>query len=221
MEIPTDHWSGTMVYHSHKHGAAAMQTMGGIAGMIIVEDTPKAESPWLPDIYRDAKEVKMVMATVQPAVLLHMAFNMNETIMMGNEEDHPLCDAVGADWIPAGGNCTLGGNPIGADCTNSCVKGGSRNRDFTLVNSQLRPLIEMDTGVFQRWRIAYLSAKRYINLVVTADNSTLLPSPDCELQLIAKGTLLDRWSRTAFRILHHADTNTLTRDRCGWSPWER
>ena len=208
-----------MVYHSHKHGATAMQVMGGIGGMLIVEDTEE-ETSWLPREYLDAREVRMLMATVQPAVLLNMAFNTNDTLLMGDESSHPLCDAVGAAWNPAGSNCTLSGNPIGADCSNSCGNGAEKNRDFTLVNSQLRPLVEMEAGVFQRWRIAYLASKRYVNLVISDDLSTLAPSPDCELQLIAKdGIYLNYAPREVPSVIVASGNRADVMVRCSRSTW--
>jgi FtsP/CotA-like multicopper oxidase with cupredoxin domain len=38
-EIPADHRSGTFWYHPHRHGTVARQVFGGLAGVIVVEDT--------------------------------------------------------------------------------------------------------------------------------------------------------------------------------------
>merc|ERR1712118_511599 len=110
---------------------------------------------------------------------------MNETVIMGNKDSHPLCDAIGGEWKPADANCTYTSNPIGGDCANTCYN-GLNNRDFTLINEQLRPIIELEQNVYQRWRFGALSSKRYLNLVITQDLDTLAASENCDLQLIAK-----------------------------------
>ena len=45
--IPTDHAPGAFWYHSHYHGATAIQIMGGLVGALIVDAEPGALPAWL------------------------------------------------------------------------------------------------------------------------------------------------------------------------------
>ena len=215
-EIPVDHWKGTLMYHAHKHGSTAFQVANGLFGPLIIGEPPAAnrvpEQAWAPPpAYTDAEEVVLMLATVTPAAMLWMATQMNETMMIGlpDDETHPLCDINKMDWIPEGGSCSRAmspSNPSGAairpggmNCENTCMSpsgmatapsGSPSNYEWTLVNQQLRPVLSMVAGVYQMWKVLYVSIKRYINLVITDSNFSITMTDKCELKLVAKDGIL-------------------------------
>lgn len=80
-DVPRDHWTGTLMYHAHKHGATGFQVGGGLFGALIVREPPGEGPPsWLPPIYSEVEEEIVVLGTQTPASLLWMGTLMNETV---------------------------------------------------------------------------------------------------------------------------------------------
>ena len=83
-DVPPDHWTGTLMYHAHKHGSTGFQVGGGLFGALIVRDPPGRGPPaWLPDIYSEVEEEIVVLGTQTPASLMWMGTLMNETVRDG------------------------------------------------------------------------------------------------------------------------------------------
>lgn len=109
---------------------------------------------------------------------------------MGTEDDHPICDSLDKQWIPSTvTNCTTY-LPGGMNCANTCNGGiaGPNGTvvEWTLVNGEIRPIIDLDEDIFKLLRFAYVSIKRYVNLIITDDPYSLRQTDKCEFQLIAK-----------------------------------
>ena len=200
-EVPPDHWTGTLVYHAHKHGSTGFQVGNGLFGALIVRDPPGRGPPsWLPDAYSEAEEEIVVVATVTPAAMMWMGTLMNETVFVGTEEDHPICDSLGAVWTgPESANVSTSGLPAGTTTAGSCNNGlgaagfaspgitpNGNLIEWNLVNGQIRPIVALREDTFKLFRLVYLSIKRYVNLIITDDVNSLRATDKCEMQLIAK-----------------------------------
>ncbi|CAM9732064.1 unnamed protein product, partial [Sphacelaria rigidula] len=56
-DLPQDHYPGTFYYHPHYDGSSSVQTLGGMSGVIVVEDPPGTLSPEM----KAMREVVMIL----------------------------------------------------------------------------------------------------------------------------------------------------------------
>lgn len=54
--LPCDHSGGLHWYHPHHHGASTLQAGGGAQGLLVVEDNPWLEVPFIPQSVANAPE---------------------------------------------------------------------------------------------------------------------------------------------------------------------
>ena len=178
---------GLYWHHPHSHGSATLQVMSA-NGLIVVEDDPA----WLPDA-NGCGPLRTLLESV-PDVLLHLGvftfapsayIAAGETGFAANMDDANIQTyAQYVDLEPVLPTCcndTVGeydGVPTG-------LMGNASDTDFIVVNGGLRPRIQLQTGRFQRWRLAHTGYKRFAALTIR-DSTTGQPTNDCELLLVSK-----------------------------------
>ena len=152
--LPKDHPAGTFWYHSHRHGSTALQVSSGMAGALIVEG------------FRQLKD-KAQNGIADIDTILHNTNGerFKDRIFMFEQIQY-YC----------------GFNPDGSanyDCSKKGDVGviesyaqfgpgtwGPSGR-FTLINGQLQPVIEMQAGQIERWRLIHGGVRDTINFAVT------------------------------------------------------
>mmetsp|Transcript_12107 Transcript_12107/g.35983 ORF Transcript_12107/g.35983 Transcript_12107/m.35983 type:complete len:599 (-) Transcript_12107:29-1825(-) len=102
-ELPPDHMGGTFWYHTHFHGSTAIQTGGGAAGLLIVEDEPGAVPPEVEAM----EEVPLMLTFVDlPQIgFFQSLFNLDlwqnpalKTFMRTNDQDAPTLTVFIGTW---------------------------------------------------------------------------------------------------------------------------
>ncbi len=123
--LPPDHPVGAYWYHAHGHGSTAIQVGSGMEGAIIIED----DSLRIPAALREANKHDKVM-NIQ-TILYDTAGKANNIAAFF--PDNPQTDTM-----------CMKGNP-------GCTWQNSNRR--TTINGQVVPVIHMQPGEVQRWRL--------------------------------------------------------------------
>ncbi|KAI7841496.1 hypothetical protein COHA_004889 [Chlorella ohadii] len=185
ISVPRDHMPGMAWYHPHKHGSTTIQVPTS-NGLIIVEDDPA----FLPDA-SGCTEIRTLLASA-PETILHFALlplkapTRSTRVPPGGggangafnrpanyQIDDPNLQIASSMSLPANPLMPAGGQPAGT----------YSNTDFVLVNGGWQPVIAMQAGRYQRWRLAWATIKRFASLAIV-DPSSGKPAP-CELLLLA------------------------------------
>jgi L-ascorbate oxidase len=155
--LPKDHPAGTFWYHSHRHGSTALQVSSGMAGALIVEgfrtlkDKPENGIADIDTILKtpDGRRFKDRIFTFEQ-IQYYCGFNSDGsanydcTGKVGEIESYAQ---FGPDtWGPSG--------------------------RFTLINGQLQPVVEMQAGQIERWRLIHGGVRDTINFAVTKSTLT-------------------------------------------------
>lgn len=183
---PPDHMPGLHWYHPHYHGSSMLQTSTA-NGLIIVED----DEAWLP-AENGCTEVWDLMQEA-PDQILHLAlltFADPAAATLANAASEDKARMIDANYQyysehsqPSNVYCC---NETNADNEASLPLLGSMSNDsFVLVNGGYEPVVTMQAGRYQRWRLVNTGYKALVDLVVL-DPATLLPTNSCDLQLLAK-----------------------------------
>ncbi|KAI7838549.1 hypothetical protein COHA_007692 [Chlorella ohadii] len=183
---PPDHLPGLHWYHPHYHGSSMLQTSTA-NGLIIVED----DEAWLP-AENGCTEVWGLMQEV-PDQILHLAlltFADPSAATLKAQPDEDSARDLDANYQyysktvqPSNVYCC---NETNADNEASLpLLGSMANETFVLVNGGYEPVLTMEAGRYQRWRVVNTGYKGLVDLVVL-DPATLLPTNSCDLQLLAK-----------------------------------
>ncbi len=154
--LPKDHPAGTFWYHSHRHGSTALQVSSGMAGTLIVEgfrqlkDKPQNGIADIDTILKDTngrrfKDRVFMFEQIQ-YYCLDPDSNGNLTV--------PTYNCVGKTGI--------------IDSYSQFGPGiwGQSGR-FTLINGLLQPVVEMQAGQIERWRLIHGGVRDTINFSVT------------------------------------------------------
>lgn len=135
--LPRNHTRGTYWYHAHAHGSTAIQVGSGMAGALIVDDDPDSLPPALRAASDAAHEKIWVISTI--------LYDTNGRV-----------DHIGA-FFPDSPPDSLG-RPTRSDtlCIQQqrddlCTWLSSRRR--TTVNGEIVPVVRMQPGEVQRWRL--------------------------------------------------------------------
>jgi L-ascorbate oxidase len=186
--LPGDHPAGTYWYHSHKHGATALQVSSGMAGALIVEGTrplklERKGDEWVRDGEADID-----------TILKDAGGPLKEQLFVFQQLAYSCKDEWGNfTWDCAAKNCSVprrkdaNGNPVG-ECTGQWVtRTGSiesyaeqqfgmttwqTSGRFTLINGAVQPLVEAQAGKVERWRTIHAGVQDTVNLRVTKSTYT-------------------------------------------------
>ena len=150
IRIPDDHPGGLFWYHPHKHGGVHQQTRGGMAGALIIAG-PLDEVPEV----QAAKEVVMVLQVLD--VTYNESFGQWEVAEpdpQGTTVDDifPFC----ASLLTVNGLTAMTADPVA--CT-------------TTEHDDLLPVITMQPGEVQRWRILNGSSAIFMPLEIVKENT--------------------------------------------------
>ncbi|GAB4816399.1 hypothetical protein N2152v2_003445 [Parachlorella kessleri] len=182
--VPLGHLPGLHWYHPHKHGAAALQTFTA-SGLILVEDDPA----WLPD-KNGCATVRSLLGEA-PDLLLHLELltfsqaNLLYQQLQGDyfsklEDASPQTISELAD--PENNLCC---DSPGQNVSSLPVLGSANSSDIILVNGGYQPIVPLESGQYQRWRLVNTGFRRFLDLQIL-DAETSKPAKECELLLIAK-----------------------------------
>ena len=152
VDLPRDHPSGTYWYHPHKHGAATLQLMGGMAGFLIVKGG-RGTLDAMPEI-KAAKDLVMGFQVIRTDLGGDMPFVNEAATQFGTFPFGTTDPALQGVWSTYG----LDGAP------------GRSNIYFT-TNGVTNPTLRMRPGEVQRWRL--LNASMGENLVVALEGHGL------------------------------------------------
>ena len=130
IDVASDHASGTMWYHPHKHGSVSVQLFGGMKGFIIIEGGP-GDLNEVPEI-ATAKEILM-------------GFSVIRTDKDGNI---PFVNTEATQFASSGG-------PTGDDRSGlwSTYHVGDGSKYYYTTNGVTNPTLLMRPGEVQRWRL--------------------------------------------------------------------
>jgi FtsP/CotA-like multicopper oxidase with cupredoxin domain len=103
--IPQNHMSGTFWYHSHNHGSTGLQSGGGGAGLLIMDDPPNS----LPQEYANAPEIKLAVFGVEFPKLIALeiesqgnlwknAESLPDMVMVVNGHTNPIISIEAGVW---------------------------------------------------------------------------------------------------------------------------
>ncbi len=123
--LPADHPAGTYWYHAHAHGSSSIQVGSGMVGALIIED----DAAKLPASLREATAREKVIVFEQILYDTHGAVDNIEASFPDSPDTKVFCEK-GQD------NCTW-----------------QHSNRRTVVNGLIAPVIRMQPGEVQRWRL--------------------------------------------------------------------
>lgn len=156
-------------------------------GLIIVED----DEAWLP-AENGCTEVWDLMQEA-PDQILHLAlltFADPAAATLANEASEEKARMIDANYR----HYSAHSQPSNVYCCNETnagneaslpLLGSMSNESFVLSNGGYEPVVTMQAGRYQRWRLVNTGYKALVDLVVL-DPATLLPTNSCDLQPLAK-----------------------------------
>jgi FtsP/CotA-like multicopper oxidase with cupredoxin domain len=157
-KISPDHAPGIHWYHSHLHGASAMQVMGGLVGALIVQ--PK-DSNTIPATLRAMKRKTLVFT--------HMMLDGDDSAL-----DPFTC--LSYSTLSTNTGSTL---PIDPVYLNSSIK------DAWFVNGQYQPTNSMSPGEWQIFDMVAASGDRILELEIRTDIGRDRGASACNIRLLA------------------------------------
>jgi L-ascorbate oxidase len=181
--LPVDHPAGTYWYHSHKHGATALQVSSGMAGALIVEGHRPLKLE-----RRGAGWARVGEADID-TILKDRVGPIDDRLLVFQQLAYSCKDEWGNfTWDCAAKSCSVarqrdaGGKPVGECAGQWRTRVGvienyneqqfglgtwQNSGRFTLVNGGLQPVIEARAGKLERWRTIHAGVQDTINLRVT------------------------------------------------------
>ncbi|KAL1520688.1 hypothetical protein AB1Y20_022257 [Prymnesium parvum] len=145
--IPSDHHSGTFLYHPHHHGSTAIQAGGLASGMMIIDDPPGL----LPPEITALEEVIMF--------LTHL--DMTQMTALAVEYE--------ANCLGDGGSAAQCEDDIWSDGPISGTQG-----NFILLNGLYQPKMSMAANRWYRWRVALSGISTVFEVSLTGCELQLL-----------------------------------------------
>jgi FtsP/CotA-like multicopper oxidase with cupredoxin domain len=167
IKVPPNHPSGTYWYHAHAHGSTAIQVGSSMAGALIIEDNEAN----IPPALREANKREKVMV-IQTTLYDAQGKLDNITSLFPDPPNPP--DA-----------CQKG--------LSSCTWFASKRR--VTINGQIVPIIKMQPGEVQRWRMIDVSFREsiYVRLRKQGSDKEGIPLHEIALDGIYLGKI-DTWS---------------------------
>lgn len=176
-EIPSDHMAGTHWYHSHRHGASALQVMGGLVGAIIVEP---ADASALPASYTAMDE--------------HLVELTHFSLCSNNPTSDPFRIV---DYQELRGT-------INDQMSLDAVVGADAITDVYLTNGQFQPTLTVAPGAWTRLEVLNAVGDTYVELELRSEvvlGGTGLAT-GCEMMLQAlDGVFLNSGARSVDVVL--------------------
>lgn len=166
--FPADHMPGTLFIHPHVHGSSTVQVASGAASALIVSDPPGFLPQELDEISGGARDITWLVQRFELTSLLDFA----------KKSADPVTQVRLGEQI-------LGATELGRDEFAGI-------NDFVLVNGVFRPKLELQEGLWYRWRVIYAAwTAGSLDFAVRS-----LPK-QCEVVLLAKdGIYLRDFPRT-------------------------
>jgi len=185
-EIPTDHMAGTFWYHPHLDGSVALQTAGGAAGLLVINDY---EGNGVSEEVRKMDEQVMFLQTVPQSALIGIS-------------------AYSGDLLTK----ILSKRPVPSRTTDNNQYSdldGSFNASLIdnvgIVNGKFQPKMEVKSGRWARWRLVHAGPAFFMDLTLEAEEGLAETTHDrayCEMQLLAKdGIYLAEAPRSHQRVV--------------------
>eukprot|EP01064_Diplonema_japonicum_P012557 TRINITY_DN19990_c0_g1_i1.p1 TRINITY_DN19990_c0_g1~~TRINITY_DN19990_c0_g1_i1.p1 ORF type:complete len:624 (+),score=96.65 TRINITY_DN19990_c0_g1_i1:41-1912(+) len=161
--IPDYHLMGTHWYHAHHHGSTALQALGGLAGMLLMDASPSFQLP--NDIRRLYRRSR-----VPPLMLNYLAFGDDAAGGFWNFHTHkdlvelydPVTVPLDLQWEE--------GQPLPNDGTGN----------FYVVNGVLSPEVEMVNNDAALLRMVHAGDGQHLCLELDDDNNL------CNMTLLAR-----------------------------------
>ncbi len=154
IDIPQDHPSGTFWYHTHKHGSVTYQFLGGMAGFLIVKGGAGTLDT-VPEVAA-AKDIPMAFQVVRSTNDGKVVFVHQEAQQFGTFP-FPDFSVAGKPFIPPADDQGLWSTygldgfvpPLGPDGKTP----GKPSRFSYTTNGVANPILHMQPGEVQRWRL--------------------------------------------------------------------
>jgi len=146
--LPEDHAGGTHWYHPHMHRISELFINGGAAGMIIVED--KDDGTEIPLDVLEMEEVPLFIQYFNPSRLWQLSQGHPDSFSTRFNTRDPTFDV---DMSMKGFSSISAGF--------SALK-----QEFYFVNGFYRPTLELQQGIWYRWRIAHVANDQDVKLVL-------------------------------------------------------
>ncbi len=156
--LPKDHPAGTFWYHSHRHGSTALQVSSGMAGALIVEG------------FRQLKD-KPQNGIADIDTILHdtSGARFKDRIFMFEQIQYYCGFVTDADGNSVPDYACTDKGDVGIIESYAQFGPGTWGPSgrFTLINGLLQPVIEMQAGQIERWRLIHGGVRDTINFAVT------------------------------------------------------
>lgn len=166
--LPKDHPAGTFWYHSHRHGSTALQVSSGMAGALIVEGfRPLKDKP-----SNGIADIDTILKVPDDGSFKNPEERRFKDRIFMFEQIQYYCTTtdINGNTIPTY-DCT---GKTGVIESYSQFGPGTWNTSgrFTLINGQLQPVVEMQAGQIERWRLIHGGVRDTINFTVTKSSVT-------------------------------------------------
>jgi len=163
--IPADHPSGTYWYHPHLHGTVAYQMSNGLAGPLIVEGDCQDQYPDLEDLPEIAKAKEQIL--VFQLMNLRYQDGMNGLPIPGKR------GWVDADTIYNMFTSAVRSAALQVDDDDQDPKKTTSSQPTT-INGLILPVMTMNAGELQRWRLIHAGwdIKEQLSVVDDQGNPT-------------------------------------------------
>ena len=171
--LPDYHLMGTHWYHAHHHGSTALQSQGGMAGVLLVEPGSSYELPSdLSNLYENSK--------IPPIMLNHINFGGSDPGAGGFFNFFSFFDQEGV--VNRYDPITV---PLDLKWNEERVK--ETGKDFYVVNGQYNPTITVTAEDATLLRMSHAGDYRHLSLVLEGEYSQ-----HCTLTLLARDGVFHR-----------------------------
>jgi len=192
--IPKDHMAGTFWYHPHLDGSVALQTAGGAAGLLIVNDTRGKDEDrrGVSKQVLDMDEQEIFIQTVPQSALRGISRYSGDQLIHIYNQAPPQLHRVDNNQFADGQG----------------VFNASLIDNVALLNGEFIPKLKMKAGQWVRWRIVHAGPAFFMDLSIESDKEDgseatgRKDASSCELQLLAKdGIYLQQAPRQLSRVV--------------------
>lgn len=166
--LPTDHAGGTHWYHPHMHPLAVSFTGAGAAGMIIIEDADDGSE--IPIELMNTPEQIIFIQHMDPPRLLDLSDGV---------ENDPFSHRINLKDTTFSVNLSS----VGYDDPEEGFA-DYKSDGFFLINGLYKPRLELEQGVWYRWRMAHVAAVRDLKMAIY--NQSESEPAQCQVRVISR-----------------------------------